>query len=150
MPYSMQLTEQIPNDPPWMGAKSTSTSNNPSTPKKGLCQRNRNILDPDLISLSMWSLLLIVFCLLFSSQSNLSVIKDVWSFDFSEITAGTGCMLAKCWTNVIDGCSTLNLMFALYYIILCYISQLYRLFMTFMCGGRKYLFIYCLIFVVSP
>ena len=32
MPYSMQLTEQIPNDPPRMGAKSTTTSNHPSTP----------------------------------------------------------------------------------------------------------------------
>ena len=32
MPYSMQLTEQIPNDPPRMGAKSTITSNHPSTP----------------------------------------------------------------------------------------------------------------------
>ena len=32
MPYSMQLTKQIPNDPPWMGAKSTTTSNHPSTP----------------------------------------------------------------------------------------------------------------------
>ena len=32
MPYSMQLTEQIHNDPPRMGAKSTTTSNHPSTP----------------------------------------------------------------------------------------------------------------------
>ena len=32
MPYSMQLTEQIPNDPRRMGAKSTTTSNHPSTP----------------------------------------------------------------------------------------------------------------------
>ena len=32
MPYSMQLTEQIPNDPPRMGAKSTTTSNHPGTP----------------------------------------------------------------------------------------------------------------------
>ena len=32
IPYSMQLTEQIPNDPPWMGAKSTSSINHPSTP----------------------------------------------------------------------------------------------------------------------
>ena len=32
MPYSMQLTEQIPNDPLRMGAKSTTTSNHPSTP----------------------------------------------------------------------------------------------------------------------
>ena len=32
MPYSMKLTEQIPNEPPWMGAKSTTTSNHPSTP----------------------------------------------------------------------------------------------------------------------
>ena len=32
MPYSMQPTEQIPNDPPRMGAKSTTTSNHPSTP----------------------------------------------------------------------------------------------------------------------
>ena len=31
MPYSMQLTEQVPNDPPRMGAKSTTTSNHPST-----------------------------------------------------------------------------------------------------------------------
>ena len=33
MPYSMQLTELIPNDPPRMGAKSTTTSNHPSTPR---------------------------------------------------------------------------------------------------------------------
>ena len=32
MPYSMQLTGQIPNDPPRMGAKSNTTSNHPSTP----------------------------------------------------------------------------------------------------------------------
>ena len=32
MPYSMQLTEQSPNDPPRMGAKSITTSNYPSTP----------------------------------------------------------------------------------------------------------------------
>ena len=32
MPYSIQQTEQIPNDPPRMGAKSTTTSNHPSTP----------------------------------------------------------------------------------------------------------------------
>ena len=32
MPYNMQLTEQIPNDPLRMGAKSTTTSNHPSTP----------------------------------------------------------------------------------------------------------------------
>ena len=32
MPYSMQLTEQSPNDPPRIGAKSTTTSNHPSTP----------------------------------------------------------------------------------------------------------------------
>ena len=31
MPYSMQLTEQILSDPPQMGAKSTTTSNHPST-----------------------------------------------------------------------------------------------------------------------
>ena len=31
MPYSMQLTEQIPNDPLRMGAKGTTTSNHPST-----------------------------------------------------------------------------------------------------------------------
>ena len=31
MPYSMQLTEQIPDDPPMMGAKNTTTSNHPST-----------------------------------------------------------------------------------------------------------------------
>ena len=38
MPYSMQLTEQIPNDPPRMGAKSTTTSNHPSTPwLRGSC-----------------------------------------------------------------------------------------------------------------
>ena len=30
-PYSMQLTEQIPNDPPRMGARSTTTSNHSST-----------------------------------------------------------------------------------------------------------------------
>ena len=32
LPYSMQQTEQIPNDPPRMGAKSTTISNHPSTP----------------------------------------------------------------------------------------------------------------------
>ena len=30
--HSIQQTEQIPNDPPRMGAKSTTTSNHPSTP----------------------------------------------------------------------------------------------------------------------
>ena len=35
MAYSMQLTEQIPNDPPRMGAKSATTSNHPSTPAAG-------------------------------------------------------------------------------------------------------------------
>ena len=30
--HSIQHTEQIPNDPPQMGAKSTTTSNHPSTP----------------------------------------------------------------------------------------------------------------------
>ena len=30
--YNMQQTEQIPNDPPRIGAKSTTTSNHPSTP----------------------------------------------------------------------------------------------------------------------
>ena len=30
--HSIQQTEQIPNDPPQMGAKSTTTSNHPSTP----------------------------------------------------------------------------------------------------------------------
>ena len=34
MPYSMQLTEQSPNDPPRMRAKSTTTSNHPSTPPR--------------------------------------------------------------------------------------------------------------------
>ena len=37
MPYSMQQTEQISNDPPRIGAKSTTTSNHPSTPGK-LCK----------------------------------------------------------------------------------------------------------------
>ena len=32
MPYSIQQMEQIPNDLPQMGAKSTTTSNHPSTP----------------------------------------------------------------------------------------------------------------------
>ena len=32
LPYSMQLTEQISNDPPRMGAKNTTTSNHPNTP----------------------------------------------------------------------------------------------------------------------
>ena len=32
MPYSMQLTEQIPNDPPGMGAKIITISNHPSRP----------------------------------------------------------------------------------------------------------------------
>ena len=32
MSYSMQQTEQIPNDPSRMGAKSTTNSNHPSTP----------------------------------------------------------------------------------------------------------------------
>ena len=36
MPYSMQLTEQIPNDPPRMGGKITTTSNHPSTPTRGM------------------------------------------------------------------------------------------------------------------
>ena len=31
MPYSMQQTGHIPNDPPRMGAKSTTTSNHPSS-----------------------------------------------------------------------------------------------------------------------
>ena len=31
--HSIQQTEQIPNDPPRMGTKSTTTSNHPSTPK---------------------------------------------------------------------------------------------------------------------
>ena len=31
--HSIQQTEQIPNDPPQMGAKSTTTSNHPSTPR---------------------------------------------------------------------------------------------------------------------
>ena len=30
--HSIQQTKQIPNDPPQMGAKSTTTSNHPSTP----------------------------------------------------------------------------------------------------------------------
>ena len=30
--HSIQQTEQIPNDPPQMAAKSTTTSNHPSTP----------------------------------------------------------------------------------------------------------------------
>ena len=30
--HSIQQTEQIPNDPPQIGAKSTTTSNHPSTP----------------------------------------------------------------------------------------------------------------------
>ena len=30
--HSIQQTKQIPNDPPRMGAKSTTTSNHPSTP----------------------------------------------------------------------------------------------------------------------
>ena len=32
MPYSMQQTEQIPNDPPRMGTKSTTNRNHHSTP----------------------------------------------------------------------------------------------------------------------
>ena len=32
--HSIQQTDQIPNDPPRMGAKSTTTSNHPSTPKE--------------------------------------------------------------------------------------------------------------------
>ena len=32
MPYSIQQTQQIPNDPPQMGAKSTTTSNHHITP----------------------------------------------------------------------------------------------------------------------
>ena len=32
MPYSMQKTEQIPNEPPKVGAGSTTTSKHPSTP----------------------------------------------------------------------------------------------------------------------
>ena len=42
MQYSMQLTEEIPNDPPQMGAKSTTTSNHPSTPGRGEQPRHRN------------------------------------------------------------------------------------------------------------
>ena len=34
MPYSMQLTEQIPNDTPRMGAKSTTISNHPINREK--------------------------------------------------------------------------------------------------------------------
>ena len=34
MPYSMQLTEQIPNDPPRITAKTTTSSNHPSTPNQ--------------------------------------------------------------------------------------------------------------------
>ena len=37
IPYSMQLTEQISNDHPRMGAKSTTTSNHPSTPRYDRC-----------------------------------------------------------------------------------------------------------------
>ena len=39
----MELTEQIPNDPPRMGAKSTTTSNHPSTPVK--LEKKINIID---------------------------------------------------------------------------------------------------------
>ena len=39
----MQLTEQIPNDPPRIGAKSTTTSNHPSTPVP--------LIDEDIITL---------------------------------------------------------------------------------------------------
>ena len=34
--HSIQQTGQIPNDPPQMGAKSTTTSNHPSTPQHGV------------------------------------------------------------------------------------------------------------------
>ena len=34
--HSIRQTEQIPNDPPQMGAKSTTTSNHPSTPLNNL------------------------------------------------------------------------------------------------------------------
>ena len=37
--HSIQQTEQIPNDPPRMGAKSTTTSNHPSTP--AILKRNK-------------------------------------------------------------------------------------------------------------
>ena len=38
----MQLTEQSPNDPPRMGAKSTTTSNHPSTPASLLSSKQAN------------------------------------------------------------------------------------------------------------
>ena len=41
--HSIQQTKQIPNDPPRMGAKSTTTSNHPSTPEKNLYDERSNI-----------------------------------------------------------------------------------------------------------
>ena len=41
--HSIQQTEQIPNDPPQMGAKSTTTSNHPSTPVGEVFRRICNV-----------------------------------------------------------------------------------------------------------
>ena len=41
MPCSMQQTEQIPNNPPRMGAKSTTISNHPSTPNEWMNHPSR-------------------------------------------------------------------------------------------------------------
>ena len=41
--HSIQQTGQIPNDPPQMGAKSTTTSNHPSTPVWGVFRRRADV-----------------------------------------------------------------------------------------------------------
>ena len=43
--HSIQQTKQIPNDPPQMGAKSTTTSNHPSTPEKVNKERDIELIN---------------------------------------------------------------------------------------------------------
>ena len=45
MPYTaiIQQTEQIPNDPPRMGAKSTTNNNHPSTPRGLWVERDMKV-----------------------------------------------------------------------------------------------------------
>ena len=68
MPYNMQQTEQIPNDPLQMGAKITTTSNHPSTPrvKWGNGVKQGGVLSPVLFTLylhcAVWSCRPDVFC----------------------------------------------------------------------------------------
>ena len=82
--YSIQQTGQIPNDPPQKGAKSTTTSNHPSTPSP-LCSRWKlkyafNIVDSSRrtkTACMVSELMMYPYLAMLTAESLRSILQDV-------------------------------------------------------------------------